>query len=45
MNAVSRQACIAGRLMLPRAQVIAAQRIESMEQALSHLMEESFGIL
>jgi uncharacterized protein len=41
----SRHIVIADRLTLPRAQVIAAHRIESMEHTLNHLMEESFGIL
>jgi len=42
---LSRRSGIAGRLNLQKAQMIAAQRLASMEQALQQLIAESFDIL
>lgn len=42
---LSRQACIVARLTLPRAQAIAAERLDRMERTLNQLKEESFDIL
>ena len=42
---LARRSGIAGRLTLPKAKGIAAQRLASMEQTLRQLIEESFDIL
>ena len=42
---LSRQSSIAGRLILPRSQAIASERLATMEQTLIHLKQESFDIL
>jgi uncharacterized protein len=41
---LSRQAAIPGELTLPRAQILAKERISSMDQMLAHFREESYGI-